>query len=40
LWNIQGLLPRGQEVAFNKLSKNFGQDGREFKNEVKVVAKL
>jgi serine/threonine protein kinase len=37
---IQGSLPSGQEIAVKRLSKNSGQGGEQFKNEVELVAQL
>lgn len=36
----QGILPNGQIIAIKKLSKTFTQEIEEFKNEVKLTAKL
>jgi hypothetical protein len=37
---IQGSLPSGQGIAVKRLSKNSGQGGEQFKNEVEFVAQL
>ncbi|WJX21078.1 hypothetical protein P8452_10551 [Trifolium repens] len=36
----KGLLSSGQEIAVKRLSKNSGQGGEQFKNEVELVAQL
>ncbi|XP_075666695.1 cysteine-rich receptor-like protein kinase 25 [Castanea sativa] len=36
----KGILPNGQEIAVKMLSKNSTQGAEEFKNEVKILAKL
>ena len=38
--NFQGQLRGGQEIAVKKLAQNSGQGVQEFKNEVRLIAKL
>ena len=40
VFNSQGILPNGQEIAVKKLSKSSGQGREEFKNEVVLLARL
>ena len=37
---MQGMLKGGQEIAVKRLSMSSGQGVNEFKNEVKLIAKL
>lgn len=37
---LQGKLPNGQEIAVKRLALNSGQGLVEFKNEVRLIAKL
>jgi serine/threonine protein kinase len=36
----QGKLPTGEEIAVKRLSRPFGQGLDEFKNEMRLIAKL
>lgn len=40
LWRTQGRLVDGQEIAVKRLSTSSGQGNVEFKNEVRLIAKL
>ena len=40
MWCFQGILQEGQEIAVKMMSKTSRQGLKEFKNEVKSIAKL
>ena len=40
MFDIQGVLPNGQEIAVKRLSTRYRQGAEKFKNEVEVLAKL
>ena len=40
MWCFQGILQQGQEIAVKMMSKTSRQGLKEFKNEVKSIAKL